>query len=75
MKKYISLILSLVIAFSSFCISSVAKDAQGAKSNTGFLIMLDICENENLKDDEINLDEENSEDDLEDNIITEVEGI
>lgn len=53
MKKYSSLILSLVIAFSSFCIPSVAKDTQGEKSNTGFLRMLDICENENLKDDDI----------------------
>lgn len=53
MKKYISFILLLAIVLSSFCMPSFAQQAQNAKSNTGFLRMLDICENENLKDSDI----------------------
>lgn len=53
MKKIISLILSILIVLSVFSVPAFANDTQSTSSNVNFLRMLEICENENLKDTDI----------------------
>ena len=53
MKKIISLVLVLFMVLSVFSVPSFANNTQLSSSNVSFLHMLEICENETLKDTDV----------------------